>query len=353
MHTTVDPGSRQPPQRHGLAVATVAVAAWLAAASASAQPPPVHDPCLAEEQGFYVLFGTGRGVPMRRSRDLVAWERAGRVFDTPPAWAEEIFARRPPGRRRDDLWAPAIVRMNGRWHLYCAASIFGKNDSRIGLATNATLDPSHADYRWTDEGVVIESQPGRDDFNAIDAEVVFGDDGVPWLLFGSFFSGIKAGRLDAATGKLAESPPVLRTLARRPDEHAIENAAVIRRDGWWYLFASFDICCRGVESTYNVRVGRSRDLLGPYVDRDGRPMLDGGGTTILEGDGTVRGPGGASVFVEGGGRDAAAAGRVLLVHHFYDATRGGFSALQVRPLEWDAEGWPSVGKPLGVATGRP
>jgi len=353
MSTTTAPGSTKSRPRRSVVAATAAVAACLMAALVSAQPPPVHDPCMAEEDGFYVLFGTGRGVPMRRSRDLVTWERAGRVFEAPPAWAEEIVCRRPPGRRRDDLWAPAIVRMNGRWHLYCAASIFGKNDSRIGLATNATLEPSHANYRWTDEGVVIESRPGRDDFNAIDAEVVFGDDDVPWLLFGSFFSGIKAGRLDAATGKLAESPPMLRTIARRPDEHAIENAAVIRREGWWYLFASFDICCRGVESTYNVRVGRSRDLLGPYVDRDGRPMLDGGGTTILEGDGTVRGPGGASVFVEDGRRGAAEVGRVLLVHHFYDATRGGFAALQVRPLEWDAEGWPSVGKPLGVATGRP
>ena len=351
MAATNEPGAGTTTWRS--VVAAAALAACLASAMAVAQQAPVHDPCMAEEQGWFVLFGTGRGVPMRRSRDLVTWERAGRVFDEPPAWVADVIARRPPGRRRDDLWAPAVIRMNGRWHLYCAASIFGKNDSRIGLATNATLDPSQADYRWTDEGVVIESRPGRDDFNAIDAEVVFGDDGLPWLLFGSFFSGIKASRLNAFTGKLAESPPVFHTIAFRPAVNAIENAAVLRRDGWWYLFASFDACCRGVESTYNVRVGRSRDLLGPYIDRDGRPMLEGGGTTILEGDGTMRGPGGASVFVEGGGRDATAASRVLLVHHFYDATRGGFPALQVRPLEWDAAGWPSVGKPLGVATDGP
>lgn len=346
---------RRSERRHGsghshlVRLAVAAAVAWLPPAASSAQQAPVHDPCLAEEQGWYVLFGTGRGVPMRRSRDLVAWERSGRVFDEPPAWAVEIFDRRPPGRRREDLWAPAIVRMNGRWHLYAAASIFGKNDSRIGLATNATLDASSPDYRWDDRGVVIESRPGRDDFNAIDAEVAFDDDGVPWLLFGSFFSGIKACRLDAATGKPVESPPVLHTLARRPAEHAIENAALIRRDGWWYLVASFDICCRGVESTYNIRVGRARALLGPYVDRDGRLLLEGGGTLLLESDGTMRGPGGASLFVENaGGREATVNDHVWLVHHFYDATRGGFSTLQIRPLEWDEEGWPEVGKPVAA-----
>ena len=327
-------------------VGVAVMAAWPMGPFVGAQPPsaPIHDPCIAHDAGWYVLFGTGRGVPMRRSRDLVSWERLGRVFEEPPVWAVDVFERRPPGRRRDDLWAPAIVRMNGRFHLYCAASIFGKNDSRIGLVTNTTLDPNHADYRWVDQGVVIESAPGRDDFNAIDAEVAFDADGSPWLLFGSFFSGIKACRLDAATGKPLESPPSLLTVAHRPEEKAIENAAVMRRGDWWYLFASFDICCRGVESTYNVRVGRSNTLIGPYRDRDGRPMLEGGGTLILEGEGTVRGPGGASVFQDAS--DAADPGRTYLVHHFYDATRGGFSALQVRPLTWDDDGWPRVGKPL-------
>jgi arabinan endo-1,5-alpha-L-arabinosidase len=101
------------------------------------------------------------------------------------------------------------------------------------------------------------------------------------------------------------------------------------------------MCCRGVRSTYNVRVGRSSKVTGPYLDRSGKPMTEGGGTLILEGAGRVRGPGHNSILTEGA--------RQYIVHHFYDADDNGRSKLQIRPLTWSRDGWPVVGEPLAPA----
>jgi arabinan endo-1,5-alpha-L-arabinosidase len=290
----------------------------------------VHDPCIINAGGTYYLFSTGPGIPIRRSSDLFHWQRADRVFDVNPAW----FAQEVPGARW--IWAPDIVWFGGEYHLYYSVSTFGSNRSCIALATNRTLDPASPNYKWIDRGPVLRSST-RDDYNAIDPNVVFDLEQKPWLVFGSYWSGIKLTRLDAGSGKLVD-PDHLTPLASRPGIKAVEAPFLIRRHGFYYLFVSFDQCCRGVSSTYHIVVGRSPALTGPYLDRQGRSLLDGGGTTLVESGGRVRGPGHCAVLSEGG--------KDWLVHHFYDADREGVQTLQIRPLRWDDEGFPIAGEPI-------
>lgn len=298
----------------------------------------MHDPCVIQADNAYVLFATGRGIPMRRSPDLKHWTLAGRVFEEIPEWC----AREVPGFR-GWIWAPDITFFNGRYHLYYSVSTFGRNRSCIGLAVNKTLDPASKDHLWTDLGKVVESQPGRDDWNAIDPALALDESGAPWLAFGSFWSGIKMRRMDPKSGLVSDDDPTLYALASRPGKAGVEAPFLIRRKDWHYLFVSFDVCCRGVDSTYRIMVGRSRKITGPYVDRDGRAMLDGGGTELLASQGSMRGPGHNAVLQD---QD-----RDWLVHHYYDAEDRGRSRLRIAPLRWTADGWPEPEASAGSSHG--
>jgi arabinan endo-1,5-alpha-L-arabinosidase len=291
----------------------------------------VHDPTVIEAAGRFYLFSTRAGISVRCSEDLVRWRLCGDVFGHLPQWAVEEV----PGLR--GLWAPDVSYFNGRYHLYYSASTFGSNRSAIGLVTNETLDASSGDYAWRDQGKVIASSR-TDDWNAIDPNIVIDEAGRPWLSFGSFWGGIKLRRIDPATGKLSAEDETLYALASRPRSKelpgAIEAPAIVRRDGYYYLFVSFDFCCRGAKSTYHVRVGRSRRVTGPYVDRDGRPMTEGGGTLVLEGGGRWAGPGHCAVLRTRRGDK--------LVYHAYDTGWRGTPTLRVGDIVWDGEGWPAV-----------
>ncbi|MET0649139.1 MAG: arabinan endo-1,5-alpha-L-arabinosidase [Pyrinomonadaceae bacterium] len=291
----------------------------------------VHDPAVIEEAGRFYLFSTRAGISVRCSEDLVRWRLCGDVFGHLPQWAVEEV----PGLR--GLWAPDISYFNGRYHLYYSASTFGSNRSAIGLATNETLDSSSAAYAWKDQGKVIGSTRA-DDWNAIDPNVVLDEAGQPWLSFGSFWGGIKLRKLDPATGKLSTQDETLYALASRPRSKelpgAIEAPAIVRRAGYYYIFVSFDFCCRGAKSTYHLRVGRSRRVTGPYADRSGRLMMEGGGTLVLEGGGRWAGPGHCAVLQTKGGDK--------LVYHAYDTEWRGTPTLRINDLFWDKEGWPTV-----------
>ncbi len=291
----------------------------------------VHDPVIVRENGIYTLFSTGRGIALHTSHDLETWTRAPRSFEQVPAWTGELI----PGST-DHLWAPEIDFWKGRWHLYYSVSTFGKNRSAIGLMTNVTLDPSRADYEWRDEGVVMQSH-FEDDFNAIDPALTRDENGRLWLFFGSFWSGIKAVELDESIGKPLYPDATPLAIARRSsaDHDAVEAPYVVRRGGWFYLFVSFDACCRGIDSTYNIRVGRSKDITGPYFDKEGRAMLEGGGTLLRAGTQRWRGTGHNSIFEDD-------AGRSFLVYHAYDAQEQGISKLRIELLDWDEDGWPKL-----------
>lgn len=296
----------------------------------------IHDPVMIKEGDTYYCFATHGGIYMRQSTDLLEWKRPfpPSVFSptNAPDWTQEMV----PGSN-NDIWAPDISYFNDRFHLYYSVSTFGSNRSVIGLATNATLNAKSDNYKWVDQGLVIESV-SSDNFNAIDPNLIIDASGVPWLAFGSHWSGIKMRRLDYGTGLLSSEDSTLYSLASRPvHPRAVEAPFIIRKHGWYYLFVSFDACCRGVDSTYNVRVGRSDSVTGPYVDRDGVDMLNGGGTQVTFPTMRWRGPG-HNAILQNGDTD-------YLVHHAYDADNVGVETLRIAPLVWDDDGWPSL-KPL-------
>src|SRR3990172_5364039 len=175
----------------------------------------VHDPSIANEGAFHYVSCTGgfRGqgiVPIRKSRDMRRWERDGYVFDRLPEWVAEQV---PKAR---NAWAPDISHFGGKYQLYYSLSSFGVNESAIGLATNATLDRDYPDHRWVEEGPVVRSRAGEDDFNAIDPNLVIEDEETLWLSWGSFRGGIVMRRIEPQTGKLSTIDTTLYKLAARP-----------------------------------------------------------------------------------------------------------------------------------------
>ncbi|GAA3816316.1 arabinan endo-1,5-alpha-L-arabinosidase [Sphaerisporangium flaviroseum] len=283
----------------------------------------VHDPTMIRTASGYVVYSTHGRLEARTSPDMVHFTRAGDAFATPPAWWSDYSPDNDP-------WAPDISFHRGRYLLYYAVSTFGSNHSAIGLATSATGLPGS----WSDRGIVYATDR-EDDHNAIDPNLSVDRAGRWWLSFGSYWTGIRMIRIDPADGMRLASDSTVHHLATRPDApYAVEAPAVIKRGRYYYLFASYDRCCAGTESTYNIRVGRATSPTGPYVDRDGVPMLDGGGTLVLRTEGSRIGPGGQSVI-----RDR---NRDLLVYHYYDGEDGGTPKLALRYLTWDPRGWPSV-----------
>ena len=300
-----------------------------------------HDPSIIKQNDTWYVFATGKArdggqIAVRCSQDLKRWTLCGHVFEDIPQWIQEKSSA------TKDLWAPDISFVNGEYRLYYAYSLFGKNLSGIALATNTTLDRTNPAYRWVDQGLVVQSTAG-DDYNAIDPNFIVDADGRGWLSFGSFWGGIKLRRLDNS-GKVSTVDTTLYTIAarRKPDNaasakpglpadwQAVEAPFIFRHGDFYYLFVSWDLCCKGAKSTYRTMVGRAKAVTGPYVDAAGTPMRDGGGTEILRGNAAWTGPGGESVLA--GIRDD------LLVFHAYDSSTGK-PALQISIIDWSA-GWP-------------
>jgi arabinan endo-1,5-alpha-L-arabinosidase len=290
----------------------------------------VHDPVIIKHEDYYYLFCTGVGIPVRRSLDLQTWRVApgGTVFQSEP---QEAFAY---VEGATNIWAPDISFYNGKYHIYYSVSTFGSNRSAIGLATNTTLNRDNEDFEWVDQGIVITSD-FSDNWNAIDANLILDTDGMPWLVFGSHWSGIKMIRLDLETGKQSIEDDTLYSVASRAvHPRAVEAPFIVYNEGYYYLFVSFDQCCQGINSTYNVRVGRSEAITGPYVDREGVDMMNDGGTQITFSSRRYRGPGHNAVLRE--------ADKDYIVYHAYDAVQGGTPTLRIDPIVWEEDGFPSV-----------
>jgi arabinan endo-1,5-alpha-L-arabinosidase len=303
----------------------------------------VHDPSIIKENHTWYLFGTVNGpdrkgeLSIRCSEDLQHWKHCGYVLASIPEWIK----KESPATK--ELWAPDISYFNGDYHLYYAFSLFGKNTSGLALLTNKTLDPASPNFHWVDRGLVLRSR-AEDDFNAIDPNLIFDGAGHTWLSFGSFWSGIKMRRIDPQTGLLSAEDAAIYSLARRkrPDNptapppglpgdwQAIEAPFIVHHDQNYYLFVSFDLCCRGTKSNYKTMVGRSQNVTGPYVDAEGKPMLEGGGTPLLVGNQRWLGPGGESVLQQKDGD--------IMVFHAYDS-KTGEASLQISTLSW-TNGWP-------------
>ncbi|MCJ8164400.1 arabinan endo-1,5-alpha-L-arabinosidase [Pontibacter sp. E15-1] len=302
---------------------------------------PVHDPVMIRQDDSYFLFATGSGIAVWSSKNMKDWTREPAVFAEAPVWASSVAPD-----FKNHIWAPDITYHNGQYYLYYSVSAFGKNTSAIGVATNKTLHATDPAYTWVDHGIVVESVPGRDMWNAIDPNLVFDEKEQPWLSFGSFWSGLKIVKLRPDLLSVASENPEWHTIVQRErtaleetkaGEGAVEAPFIFRKGNYYYLFASFDYCCRGPESTYKMVVGRSENVTGPYMDKEGRKMVHGGGSLLLEGNKDWYGVGHNSVY-NFDGQD-------YLVFHGYDAKDEGKSKLRIEKLAWDKKGWPVVSVP--------
>lgn len=279
----------------------------------------------------YWVFYTGRGVPSYRSKDLVKWERGPAVFKTAPEWIAQVV----PDNRNMIYWAPDIIQVGERYLLYYSVSTIGKMTSAIGLATTPTLDPDDPDFHWTDHGYVVRTQEGQrgDAYNAIDPALFQDRDGSLWMTFGSYWTGIKLLQLNPQTGKPLTPEPKLHPLAYN---QSIEAAHLCRHGDYYYLFVNWGSCCRGPNSTYNIRVGRSRTITGPYVDKAGVNLLQSGGSLFLATtNGPLIGPGHASTL--------HADGKTWFTSCFEgNLLMDGKATLAIMPLRWNANGWPEA-----------
>ncbi|HWD20451.1 MAG TPA: arabinan endo-1,5-alpha-L-arabinosidase [Verrucomicrobiae bacterium] len=310
----------------------------LSLAAARAQEPlqgdlAAHDPSpMVECNGAYFIYATGQNIISKKSVDRLHWVAGPAVFDSAnfPRWTTNAV----PGFT-GFFWAPDVVLVNGRYCLYYAVSTFGSQVSAIGLATNSTLDPSVAGYRWVDQGPVIQSSNGYP-FNAIDPGVLPAADGKLWMSFGSFWNGVYLAQLDPATGLRLPPPATIRILATHPPSTAIEASCLAQRGAYYYLFVNWDACCEGVDSTYNIRVGRSTNIAGPFLDKNGVSMAQGGGTLLLGGAGRFIGPGQAGIFL---------GPTNWFTYHYYDGNNNGNPTLGMASLTWSADNWPVLNQP--------
>ncbi len=274
-----------------------------------------HDPTIINENGTWWEFQTGPGIFGKVSRNGgTNWAPLPSVLGSKLSW----WSTYVPGQSGTDVWAPDIEAFNGRVWMYYSISTFGSRVSAIGLLSATSV----AAGGWRDDGLVIATN-NSSNYNAIDPDLVIDASGAPWLSFGSWNSGIKLTRLGAnmkPTGSLF-------SIASRGG--GIEAPSIVHRNGFYYLFVSTGLCCRGVNSTYNIRYGRSASITGPYVDKAGVNMMSGGGSILDAGNARWIGPGGQDI--EGTG---------AIVRHAYDAQDNGNAKMLISDLRWDSAGWP-------------
>lgn len=297
----------------------------------------VHDPStIVRHEGRYYTYGTGNGMPILASDDGWTWRSLGNVMSNLP---ESKPGPAVLARGGNNTWAPDVIGIDGKYFLYYSAP-GTQPRSAIGLLVGRSLEPASTDYGWTDAGPVVWSD-GIEDSNAIDPGVFRdGVDGRLWLTYGSYFGYIRLVELDPATGgRLHPGQPAINIAINS------EASIIIQREGWYYLLVTHGSCCAGANSTYNIRMGRSRQVTGPYLDNMGVDMLEGGGKLFAGSRGRNVGPGHFGLLDMGEGVQK------FSLHYEADLDRGGTSVLDIRPLLW-RDGWPVAGENLvpGVYT---
>jgi len=291
------------------------VISHLSISSVTAQTgePYIHDPStLAECDGKYYTFGTGGG---------------GLISED--GWTWHSGAERPGGGA-----APDVLKMGDRYLMIYGATgggLGGGHNGRILTMWNKTLDPKSPDFKWT-QAVEVCASDGMEDQDAIDPGMLLDPTtGRLWVSYGTYFGTIRLIELDPKTG--------YRMKGNKEKDIAIDCEAtdLIYRDGWYYLLGTHGTCCDGVNSTYNIVVGRSRSVEGPYTDNVGRDMFHGGGKMVIAAGDRVCGPGhfGRTIIDEGV--------EIMSCHYEADFEQGGRSVLGIRPLLWK-NGWPVAGE---------
>ncbi len=274
--------------------------------------PYIHDPStLAECDGKWYTFGTGGG---------------GIVSDD--GWSWHGGGERPGGGA-----APDMMKIGDRYLCIYGATgggLFGGHNGRILTMWNKTLDPKSPDFKWS-TAVEVASSDGMEDCDAIDPSLLLDPTtGRLWATYGTYFGNIRLIELDPTTGERAKGN------VEKDVAIDCEASALIWRDGWYYLLGTHGTCCDGVNSTYNIVVGRSRSVEGPYLDNVGRDMYHGGGRMVIAAGDRKAGAGhfGRTIIDEGV--------EVMSFHWEADFDLGGRSVLAIHPLLWK-NGWPVGG----------
>ncbi|PYH40277.1 endo 1,5-alpha-arabinase [Aspergillus saccharolyticus JOP 1030-1] len=304
-----------------------------------------HDPNILRHDGAYWLFKGGVHLPMYKASSMSGpWTQLGTVLD-----GDSIIPKQNSSRP----WAPTAIEWNDTFYCFYSISKAGSRDSAIGVATSTTqLDPGS----WTDHGALINTGQGNGsdtapytDSNAIDpAFIEEQTTGQPFLLYGSYWHGIYLVPLDAdlLSVKAPGQPNATTTnLVYQPDGKVkpVEGSFMSYREPYYYLWFSHGKCCgfdngfpaKGKE--YSIRVGRSQDVRGPFVDKDGHQLIDGGGTVVYGSNhGSVYAPGGVGVL---SGTD----GDSDVLYYHYLNTSIGFKDTDAQ-LGWNylkyQDGWP-------------
>ena len=283
------------------------------AANAQIGAPYIHDPStIAECDGKYYTFGTGGG---------------GLISED--GWNWHSGADRPGGGA-----APDVIKIGDRYLCIYGATgggLGGGHSGRILTMWNKTLDPKSPDFKWT-EAVEVCASDGMEDQDAIDPGLLLDPTtGRMWVSYGTYFGTIRLIELDPKTG--------YRVKGNKEKDIAIDCEAtdLIYRNGWYYLLGTHGTCCDGVNSTYNIVVGRARSVQGPYIDNVGRDMFHGGGRMVIAAGDRKTGPGhfGRTIIDEGV--------EVMSCHFEADFDQGGRSVLAICPLLWKND-WPYAGE---------
>ena len=291
------------------------LAALILATTASAQigAPYIHDPStIAECEGKYYTFGTGGG---------------GLISED--GWTWNGGAERPGGGA-----APDMIKIGDRYLCIYGATgggLGGGHAGRILTMWNKTLDPKSPYFKWS-EAVEVCFSDGMEDQDAIDPGIMLDPTtGRLWVSYGTYFGTIRLIELDSKTG--------FRKSGNKEKDIAIDCEAsdLIYRNGWYYLLGTHGTCCDGVNSTYNIVVGRSKSVEGPYIDNVGRDMYHGGGKMVVAAGDRKTGAGhfGRTIIDEGV--------EVTSFHWEADFDMGGRSTLAIRPLLWKND-WPVAGE---------
>jgi arabinan endo-1,5-alpha-L-arabinosidase len=283
--------------------------------------------CTAPERGGYANYCPIIGP------DLASWIG----LQTPMDWNSGA---------NTDIWAPDLMVVNGVYYQYYALPYDPDTlggEALIGLATSTT--PTGP---WTDQGWIIKSWSNNSTppagfsttaYNAIDPAPFVDAAGNWWLVFGSWFDGIHLIQLDPTSGQRLASNTTIYTIAARGNPSAGEEGPFIYLwNGYYYYFAPINVCCDGDSSTYRIIVGRSQTVTGPYLDRGGLDLKNGGGTILLSAHGNINGPGGQSLFTD----MVNGVATPTLVYHYYDGGNNGTPTLGINRLAFTADGWPFV-----------
>ncbi len=304
----------------------------------------VHDPSVILFGDRYVMVATSGNqfVPIWTSKDRIHWDQHGPILNASPAW----LAAAVPNHH--SVWAPAPLKIGNMLRIYyCASQKFGSNTSFIGMIENEHFDPHNPVNGWTDKGMLVESHAEKDNFNAIDPDVLTGPDGRQWMVYGSYWSGIYEVEIEPSTGLIKEGAIPFHVASNTGERGNPLEAPMLRyHEGYYYLFVTYGLAAQGVRSTYRTMVGRSKDPKGPFLGFDGRSMEEGGHTDLLKSSPPMFAPGGGNMFSDHDGD--------WFAYHYYDSTRHwhgdvwGRPTLQIRKVVWGPDGWPLPGLPAGI-----